>query len=377
MAYGYAPPRDPTEVLGRRIAAFLIDGAFLAVISAILLATAKHSTYTGAPAGACDGFNPTGTSSICIQSGSHLYLWSRSGLHRATLYGGLLGFLDLVVLQGLTGASLGKLCLGLRVIDKQGRKANFLRMIGRWLFLTVDAACFIVGLVTTLASHPHRRVGDFVCGTYVVATGSVGMPIGVYGSVPGGHDPNVSWPAPVAVPIPAVPTPSPTSQWDSTATPGPTPAPAPQWGRPPDVESSTPPVVAPPVAPLTTTSEAWAKPPVPTESWPPAPAPPPPAGAAVSAPTSFPLPPPIEPEPEPERDREPEPEREVADEPPPVRPPPTWSSVAPSPQRWSPVAPASSGHDPAPVAEPASESKAEEWWDRALSSDLPDDSDLE
>ena len=102
----------------------------------------------------------------------------------ATAAAGLLGFLNLVVLQSITGASLGKLMLGLRVVDQQGNKAGVGRMLGRWVLLLVDALCFLVGLITVLVTHPHRRVGDLACGTYVVATGSVGQPIALY---PVGH----------------------------------------------------------------------------------------------------------------------------------------------------------------------------------------------
>src|SRR5437762_10309677 len=58
-------------------------------------------------------------------------------------------------------------------------------MLGRWVFLAVVLGCFLIGLVTTLVTHPHRRVGDLVCGTYVVATASVGEPVPVAYPPPG------------------------------------------------------------------------------------------------------------------------------------------------------------------------------------------------
>ena len=74
-----------------------------------------------------------------------------------------------MVLQAVTGASIGKHALGLRVVDEQGRKAGLGRTIVRWLFLIIDGGIFLIGLITALVTHPHRRVGDLVAGTYVVA----------------------------------------------------------------------------------------------------------------------------------------------------------------------------------------------------------------
>ena len=64
MSQPYVPPRDPTEVLGRRFAAFVIDLFFLAVVGVIVLATAKHHSYYDAPSNACSALRGRG-SSIC------------------------------------------------------------------------------------------------------------------------------------------------------------------------------------------------------------------------------------------------------------------------------------------------------------------------
>ena len=77
----------------------------------------------------------------------------------------LAGFLDLVVLQAFTGASVGKHCLGLRVVDENGEGPSFLRTLARWLLLIVDSGCFLVGLIAVNTTRLHRRVGDLVCRT--------------------------------------------------------------------------------------------------------------------------------------------------------------------------------------------------------------------
>ena len=164
------PARDPTDVLGRRIVAYVIDIALVLGVGALLLASAKYSSFYGAPSNACKSFH----SSMCFQLNDHVYVWKHSAFVRSELVSTLVAFLDLVVLQTLTGASIGKLCMGLRVVDALGHPAGFLRTFGRTALLAVDGACFLVGLVAVLGTHPHRRVGDLACGTYVVSKAHVG-----------------------------------------------------------------------------------------------------------------------------------------------------------------------------------------------------------
>ena len=44
---------------------------------------------------------------LCFQIGSHLYVWDRGALFRSEAITAVVAYLDLVVLQSLTGASLG------------------------------------------------------------------------------------------------------------------------------------------------------------------------------------------------------------------------------------------------------------------------------
>lgn len=288
MAYGYAPPRDPTEVIGRRIFAYLIDVVAVAVLGAILLGTAKHSTYTNAPSDACSILRAQRNNIMCVKLGSRAYVWERGALLRSYGLAALLGVLDLVVLQSATGASLGKLCLGLRVVDQQGNKAGFGRMLARWLLLiVVDAPlCFLVGLITVLVTHPHRRVGDLAAGTFVVSKSSVGQPILVAPPVPAGYGPPPGWQpggygAPPSWTPPGAPAPP---QWGAAPPP---PASAPQWGAappPPPPPPPAPPAAAPPPkwgAPPS--APQWTQPPPPATPWtePPPPAPTPPAPPAA------------------------------------------------------------------------------------------------
>jgi hypothetical protein len=286
----YAPSHDPTAVLGRRFAALAIDLLFLGVVGVVLLAIASHHSYYDAPANACSQIARSG-SSLCLRISDRVYVWNGDAYRRAVLLGLVAGFLDLVVLQTLTGASVGKLCVGLRVIEQPGNEARFLRVVGRWLFLIVDLGCFVVGLVTTLATRPHRRVGDIVCGTYVVGVGSVGIPVGVpdpltpvqsttpsaYAAPPGAPVPPgwgspTGWatvPAPAPVATPPGTSPTTPGEWGAVARPGPALIRSPHWEAPPDDDDAAaappPPEVAPPPTPVERDmAPQWATPPRPT-----------------------------------------------------------------------------------------------------------------
>ena len=178
LAMAYLPQRDPTEVIGRRISAFLIDTLLVSGVSVAIFAALKTHSYTNAPTGACQQLRDNGYSSPCVQLGAHVYTWGGGRFALALLLSVLASLVNHVLLQGTTGATLGKMMLGLRVVDGSGRVCGVGRAIVRWLFLIVDQFfCFLVGLITMLVTRPHRRVGDMVAGTYVVSTADVGRPV--------------------------------------------------------------------------------------------------------------------------------------------------------------------------------------------------------
>ena len=179
MAYRGA---DPTAVMGRRIGAYLLDGLLIGIISAIVLVPMTLSKLDTAPQGSIDcsqqeqrdgtggnrahyGFcYDTGTDIKFLRSGD-------AGGLEATFY--LLTALEwlafYVVMQGITGASPGKLLLGLRVVKPDGSIAGMGRCAIRTVLLPVDAACCaLVGLITASKSRGHRRVGDMAANTLVI-----------------------------------------------------------------------------------------------------------------------------------------------------------------------------------------------------------------
>jgi uncharacterized RDD family membrane protein YckC len=274
----YAPPRDPTNVMGRRIVAYVIDVVLVVAIALALFAATTENTFTDAPDGACDILQDRGEAASCLQVGSTVYTWSDSSVAMSWGLALLAQIANLVVLQGLTGASIGKLIMGLRVVDEQGDIARIGRAIVRWLFLLIaDAACVLIGLLTASLTHPHRRVGDFVAGTYVIGSADVGRPIRRLSPPPFEQAPAAgAWVPPAAA--------APQQQWG-----GPAPQPQ-QWGAPTPPPPSQPQWgTTPPVA------EPWTAPPppqqAPPEQAPPQQAPPSPPASPPPAPSPEPAPP--------------------------------------------------------------------------------------
>jgi uncharacterized RDD family membrane protein YckC len=180
-----APPgavwSDPTAVLGRRYGAFFIDLAVAAVAFAILFAvTAEQRSVAemleipgcrlqaGSDQVECDNRAVVQLDDTVYEAGGGFAL---AGIAFSFLYYG--------VLQGLTGATLGKLMTGIRVVRADGALPGAGRAIVRWLVFAVDGplTLYLCGIITTAVSRGHRRLGDRAAGTYVVVAGAAGQPV--------------------------------------------------------------------------------------------------------------------------------------------------------------------------------------------------------
>jgi uncharacterized RDD family membrane protein YckC len=331
MAYGPPTATDPTNVMGRRIAAWFIDVIVPTVVAFILgyiVFIGAATKITGVPSDYCE-FEQRASNTACVQLGDDAYIGTDDDVRAAVVVGGLVflvGALNLFVVQGLTGAAVGKHMLGLRVVRQDGSIAKFGPNAARTLLLVVDHFfCYLVGLITALVTHPHRRVGDMAAGTFVVAKDSVGLPIG---SPVGAAYPQ-SWTPP-----------SPGTGW------GPPPAGGTQtWGPPPAAEPGWPrrAEAAPPAstAPPTWGTPAATPPPAETPStWgTPAPSPTP-----APTPAATPTPEAAAPSPAPEEA-------------------PGWASPSPAPTTDPAPAPtaAQPGGAPAPSREPQWDSQRDAW----------------
>lgn len=247
--------------MGRRIGAFAVDVLLVLVLAGTAGAIVWFSSATRIEAAGrnfCDQINDTypdfddpivetyDVGYTCLQVNSDAYVASNDDTGRAFGVGILLALLiplDLFLVQGLTGASVGKHIFGLRVVRDTGKIAGFgWNALRTLLLLFATFACGVVllpaELIVASVTKRHQRVGDMAAGTYVVRKTSVGVPI-------------VGAPASfAAAPAPGWGTassPPPQSTWGS-------PTPAPTWGTAPPTAPSTEPAApqAPPaqVAPM-------------------------------------------------------------------------------------------------------------------------------
>ena len=94
-----------------------------------------------------------------------------------------IGLLDFLVLQGLTGFTLGKWLLGIRTVNAAGLVPGLLAALKRNLPLLLEAT-YLIGIFA-IWSHPHgQRFGDRWARTYVVRAprrGGVARPVGLTG----------------------------------------------------------------------------------------------------------------------------------------------------------------------------------------------------
>lgn len=227
------PSGDPTAVFGRRVLAGAIDAAVVGVPGFAISSTAFQSyDLSDDPmdgADFCDAYLEQ-YDGACIHINDTAY-FSEAGFDVATL--APLGFALLlyVVIQGVTGWTVGKLLLGLRTVKEDGSVVGLGRALGRWIMWIVDGLpCLaLVGLITAGTSTGHRRVGDIVAKTFVVRKEAAGSPI----VVPGLTSPNATW-TPADPPQPGwgpPGQPSPPAQWGQPGPAAPPQAPAqPGWG---------------------------------------------------------------------------------------------------------------------------------------------------
>jgi uncharacterized RDD family membrane protein YckC len=138
------PAIGNTAIVGRRAAAHVLDWVF--VLGVILAADWIAVRWA-----------------IALDLGSVSMSWNGPGIWA-------LFFLDFVVLQGLTGYTLGKWLLRIRTVRAAGQLPGLLAALLRSVPLMIEW----IGLVALWAMlrHPnHQRIGDRWAHTYVVPDG--------------------------------------------------------------------------------------------------------------------------------------------------------------------------------------------------------------
>lgn len=195
--------QKPTQVVGRRVAAFIIDGLLVSVV----LGIAWYALTTNV-----DPFNCVGGG---IKINGHCREFGSSG-NRSIWY--VLDALVTIgifwVLQGLTGKTPGKAMMGIRVVNAEGQPPGIGRAALRWVLWIVDAFPYFIpyltGFVTAVSTERNQRVGDMVASTYVVDKNAAGSPAGQVTSgapVPYGAPAPYGAPPPSGAPAPSAPPP--------------------------------------------------------------------------------------------------------------------------------------------------------------------------
>jgi len=66
------------------------------------------------------------------------------------------------------GATVGKMILGLRVVDDQGARISFLRATGRFFAKIISAVILMIGYIMAAFTDRKRALHDILAGTLVV-----------------------------------------------------------------------------------------------------------------------------------------------------------------------------------------------------------------
>lgn len=164
---------DPTRVVLRRIGAFMVDGALVALV-VVFVVWLSGAVSTGP--GPCPDPIPEGRSCLSYRGTFYeadhwSFLWWAVLLVTTFL-------LVFGIVPGITGASPGKSLFGIRVARRDGSDAGWRRGLVRGLAWLVDALVVLIPIALwgALLAPRHRRVGDFLAGTFVVRARAVPGP---------------------------------------------------------------------------------------------------------------------------------------------------------------------------------------------------------
>jgi uncharacterized RDD family membrane protein YckC len=140
--------------VGVRFAAVLVDGILLAILGLVVAVLGgggyAETTTDGAYANADVGAN---------LEGRNFLIWLA------------LAFAYYVVCEVELGGTLGKVAVGLRVVDEDGDFIGWRRSVVRNLIRPIDFLIFyLTAAIAVWSSSRRQRLGDRLAGTFVVRT---------------------------------------------------------------------------------------------------------------------------------------------------------------------------------------------------------------
>jgi uncharacterized RDD family membrane protein YckC len=187
--------QSPTNVVGKRVAAFLIDGLIVFAVNAILFLGLTEKIP-----GECIG------GGITINGDCHG--WTDGGKRAIWLIvTTAVALLVYVVLPGIKGVSPGKALMGIKLVNAEGRPPGVLRAFLRYILFIVDAFPYLIpyltGFIVALNSERNQRVGDMAAGTFVIDKNAAQVPAA---GGQGQFAPTAGWSAPpTGAPVPQPP----------------------------------------------------------------------------------------------------------------------------------------------------------------------------
>jgi len=133
-----------------RVVAYLIDGILLNVAFGIIGAIIGVPMVPGDPA----KMDP-------MELFEHLGRFQLVALVVTWLYFALME-------SSPRGATIGKMALGLRVVDEQGSRISFLRATGRFFAKFLSSIILLIGYLMVAFTERKRGLHDIIAGTLVV-----------------------------------------------------------------------------------------------------------------------------------------------------------------------------------------------------------------
>jgi|GEM_PF-819801 len=192
------PQVDPTDIVGRRVGAFLLDFLIVGVLSLIIglagfsNAFSTDSTEFDSADEAieyCEEANAgspdlVGGDPICIPADVEAveisFDSSEGNVAILPIAHGALWLLQ-ILLQAFTGATIGKFMTGIRVVREDGGRPGIVRSAVRTIAYFIDGFPWfppmLLGLIASVTSKRHRRLGDRFAGTFVVNKAAAGYPV--------------------------------------------------------------------------------------------------------------------------------------------------------------------------------------------------------
>ena len=185
--------QSPTNVVGKRVGAFVIDiliNSAITVIAWFALTTEIPGKCLDEGGGITIGDNCRG---FLVTEGGKQTAWYLISIGAALLL--------FVILPGITGKTPGKAAVGIKLVNAEGRPPGVLRAFLRHILWIVDGFPYIipnlVGFIVALNGERNQRVGDMAAGTFVVDKAWEG-PLPAPGQIQQGGQfaPTAGWNAP-------------------------------------------------------------------------------------------------------------------------------------------------------------------------------------